>query len=425
MAQANKMQRREKLTSVISGLLLLLLCTAAGGFWVAYKQVWPFHLIAESAHVVKSLARHGAVVAPGRLRMAPVGANRTVMTVHLPDQTITAGAYALLAFDDSRNAYSVFLYAGNGSFIHKIPIDDMALSATAQHRQNGPHGMAVLADGSVLIGFDRLGLLARISVCGKEIWTRSGFFHHSLAPSADGGLWTWYGKASAYGQMQDIVKIDPTTGADMARIPLQEIALRDGRTAHIFGVYQGYHFVPDAASPRDIFHPNDVEELLPALAPAFPQFTAGDLLISLRNIDLLAVISQEGVVKWHSRGPWLRQHDPDFEPDGQIAVFDNSSGRPRSHILRINPADHSFTNATAKFTGAFKSEARGKHQLLPNGNRLITIPEQGQALEITADGRLAVEFNNVFTADPRFNDDLVNAQWLPEGFFTQKPGCTT
>ena len=50
----------------------------------------------------------------------------------------------------------------------------------------------------------------------------------------------------------------------------------------------------------------------------------GRLLVSLRNLDLLMVMSPvTGQIKWTRTGPFLRQHDPDFLPTGQISVFDN------------------------------------------------------------------------------------------------------
>ena len=36
----------------------------------------------------------------------------------------------------------------------------------------------------------------------------------------------------------------------------------------------------------------------------------------------------------------------------------------------------------------------GEHQLLPNGDLLVTATFQGQALEITPDGRIAWQFEN-------------------------------
>ena len=91
--------------------------------------------------------------------------------------------------------------------------------------------------------------------------------------------------------------------------------------------------------------------------------------------------------------------------------------------MTIDPETRVVTNALPDLAVPFKSNARGKHQLLPNGNRLVTIPEQGQAIEVTPSGGVAVEFNNVSESNTNFNEDLVNAKWLPEGYFESFPVC--
>jgi len=99
--------------------------------------------------------------------------------------------------------------------------------------------------------------------------------------------------------------------------------------------------------PGEIVHLNDVEELPDSLAGAFPGFAAGDLVLSFRNLHMLMVVEPDGwTVKWRQMRPWIRQHDPDFEPDGTITVFDNrdddtveGSHLGGSRILAVAPRD--------------------------------------------------------------------------------------
>ncbi len=73
----------------------------------------------------------------------------------------------------------------------------------------------------------------------------------------------------------------------------------------------------------DLLHSNDVEPLLPELAREFPMFRAGDLLVSLREINAVFVMDHDSLaIKWMFTGA-LRQHDPDFFPDGTIVLFNN------------------------------------------------------------------------------------------------------
>ena len=42
---------------------------------------------------------------------------------------------------------------------------------------------------------------------------------------------------------------------------------------------------------------------------------------------------------------------------------------------------------------------------------------------MTPEGKVAVEFNNVSAPGSPFNEDLVNAVWLPKGYFDILPSC--
>jgi hypothetical protein len=97
---------------------------------------------------------------------------------------------------------------------------------------------------------------------------------------------------------------------------------------------------------------------------------------------------------------------------------------PRPTIVSIDLETLEAQDAIPNFHRAFASECRGKHQLLPHGNRLITIPEQGRAIEVAPDGGVAIEFGNVSVNNAGSNENPVNAKWPPEGFFTTQPSCS-
>jgi hypothetical protein len=416
-------QNLQRVVSALTGVILLALIFAGVGFEIAAKQIWPYYKIQQARLIVTSLILNGEVIGEGRQKPAPAGASRDFITINDPEASIGSGYFALLALDTARAAYSVFLYSADGTLRHTWPIDELTYTDKAKHNQNAPHAMEILPDGTALVSFDWLGFVARIDACGDAMWGKDGFYHHSFSPASDGGIWTWYGAETAYGQFQDILKFDPLTGEDMARISLTDLIRQSPENALVFSMFPDFPFISDSNKPRDIFHPNDVEELMPEMASAFPQFEAGDLMVSIRELDMVLIMSQDGEIKWYKQGPWLKQHDPDFEPDGHISVYNNSRFRPRSSIITVDPKTGNSFNAMPAFTGKFNSAFRGKHQLLPNGNRLVTIPEQGQALEISPEGAIVMEFNNVVPSNPTLNDDLVNAKWLPDGFFDTMPSC--
>ena len=129
-------------------------------------------------------------------------------------------------------------------------------------------------------------------------------------------------------------------------------------------------------------HSNKVGELPAAYAAAFPQFETGDLLVSMRDLNLVMVVDPVSWdVKWHQTGPWLRQHDPEFRPDGRISIFNNNVYRtdypgevldldtPKTtNITAVEPASGEIEVLFGEAPGQeMLSAIRGQHEILPDG----------------------------------------------------------
>lgn len=68
------------------------------------------------------------------------------------------------------------------------------------------------------------------------------------------------------------------------------------------------------------------------MADSYPLFEAGDLLISMRNLDLVLVLDPEArTIRWHREDPWIQQHDPDFVRFGGIGILENVFDGTRTH----------------------------------------------------------------------------------------------
>jgi hypothetical protein len=153
-------------------------------------------------------------------------------------------------------------------------------------------------------------------------------------------------------------------------------------------------------------------------------FEIGDLLLSFRTLNLVAVVDPDDRrVKWWSQGPWIGQHDPDFTSDGKISVYNNNTGRGRSEIIKIDPGSGSVSNELFSGDVVFRSEYMGKHQYLPNGNILIVVPGEGRVLEVTANGEMVMEFNNLSSDSAEFNEIVNNGYWLQADYFQTFPDC--
>jgi hypothetical protein len=291
------------------------------------------------------------------------------------------------------------------------------------------HGATALPDGAVVFNFDGLGTV-KLTRCGAVAWTLPRMTHHSIERSVDGGFWipdahqvteqSPVAELSAPYTEDTILKLS-SEGKVLQEISVPQLLSRNNLLALILG--NGLSGI--ALASGEITHLNDVEELTPEMSVHFPGFAPGDLLLSFRNLNLLAVVDPVTTrVKWHQTGPWIKQHDPDFQPDGTISVFNNNNDGTAagdilggSSVVTVNPLTGDSTVVYGGrpeqrvFTGTM-----GKHQTLGGGHLLITETFAGRAFEVNRDGQVVWEYIN------RYDDDEValvsEAIRYPEGYFT-------
>jgi hypothetical protein len=136
---------------------------------------------------------------------------------------------------------------------------------------------------------------------------------------------------------------------------------------------------------RDVLHANFVKVLSKELAPSFPMFKAGQVLISMRHLDTIAVLDTDTrSVVWAAHGPWRGQHDAQFLGNGRLLIFDNFGSPKTSRVLEYDPQTQAFpwsypTDSSRRFTCC----ERGMSQRLLNGNTLVVNSEYGQIVEVT------------------------------------------
>lgn len=422
------MLRFEKLVTFASlaGLLLLLLFSA--GFAYRHYRIWPTDDLIVLKKQLDAYAKTGVWGLTDQFMPADVRADEPRMKIH--NQTkFSAGYRAILGYEIERGLFSVRLFDGSGAKIHTWPVDHPKLAGRSTFNEEIiPHGMEVFADGSIAVNFDRfVGVIARIDPCGDPIWKNHGLYHHSIHADDDGGIWTWLSPDDPSGQQQSIVRLDAQTGETLLEISLEKLSQQSPENALTLGWPEGFSPSPAHSIPpkqeRDLFHPNDIEPLTAEFAPYFDMFEKGDLLISIRNINLVAVLDPDTLVfKWKMSGPWIQQHDPDFTRDGTIQIFDNASGRGRSQIVSVDPRTNKVSRVFGANAPVFYSATRGKHQRLPSGASLITLPKDGRVIEISQDGELIFEFNNI--AADGTNAVVMNSAWLPDDFFETMPTCS-
>jgi hypothetical protein len=275
------------------------------------------------------------------------------------------------------------------------------------------HGALALPDGSVVFNFDYAGT-AKLDRCGNVQWTLAHPTHHSIETSEDGSYWipgrrsvdaiTGFPRSDA-GYDEDLILKVSDAGEIIEEKAVADIFVANGLLHLLLLKGPGPVF-----RSGEVVHLNDIEELPDSIADRFAGLDAGDLMLSFRNEFLVMIVSPvDWRVKWLQTGPWVHQHDPDFQADGTITLFDNrtddteaGSHSGGSRILELDPA----SGTTRVLYGGVPDQEMhtaflGKHQVLPNGNILITQAQGGRLLEVTGAGEIVWELVN------RYDDDMV------------------
>ncbi|MBN4055625.1 hypothetical protein JYU12_02660 [bacterium AH-315-K03] len=435
-----------------SGKLALLylasLCFLAWGFGIGKYQYFPYAIFEElmtysqggDGEEVLSLAEKIAndmEFTPSRLLYTyEKNPNRDYKEVEVPNISATrdkplifqtnlqANGYRLVygTFDFESNWHGAILLDGNGEVIHTWVIHEDGLDWDVRAKSNkSPHGFEVLSDGSIVVNYDGGESIQRFDWCGKRTWATPGAYHHSIHLDDDDTIWSLEGWGEYFKDRSDpsnisIVQLDVNTGNILKKIRLSDIK-NANPDSDILGIRQ-----EDSREKSewvgDVWHPNDVEPLLESMASAFEQFSSNDLLVSVRSLNLIFVFDQTSLkIKWWRSGITRRQHDPDWNPSGVISVFDNNMHRGVSRIKTINPQNYHSTILYDGEQEGFYTVARGRHQLLGNGNILITIPLQGRVIEVSKTGKLVFEFINVYQAQKNRNLYIAESRLLPKSFF--------
>ena len=273
------------------------------------------------------------------------------------------------------------------------------------------HGAALLPDGGVILNMEGLGAV-QIDRCSKIVWRLPMVTHHSVWPLPNG---------------EALVAVDRKHHAVDPRYPRLAPGPEGYFTENLFVRVQADGTVAEEISIFDIIydsgwsalisggedstlrteepvHNNDVEVLSEEMAAAFPQFKAGDIMLSLRNNNTILVADGETRrIKWTMTGPFLYQHDPDFMPNGHILLFDNRrTGRTaRLGYSRIIEIDPNTREIVWSYQGTkeepFYTEIRGNQQLLPNGNVLVVEAQRGRVFEVArgSPNRIVWEYVNL------------------------------
>lgn len=228
------------------------------------------------------------------------------------------------------------------------------------------HDVAVLPDGSLLVP---------VREQRRPYKAVEAVIFDSIAHlSADGKLLDVW---SSYGQLEALQKHHPPLALDNSVRKVDEKSKR--RT------YEYYHL-------------NTVEVLPDSpLGKRDKRFQAGNILLSLRNANLIVILDRDSWnIEW-SWGPGFLDfpHMPTMIENGNLLIFDNGPHRTFSRVIELDPLSREIVwEFQAKPPTAFYSKWRGSNQRLANGNTLICNSENGRVFEVTTEGEVVWDFWN-------------------------------
>ena len=277
----------------------------------------------------------------------------------------------------------------------------------------GPQiGLEVTSAGDVLTNTN--GVLISYDWCGEKNWEApwsppangirrnpdavDGYgWHHDIV-AIDEKIYTFVGSS--------LMTVDSRNGqilSDVHAVDLMTWARNSG--LYIFDARSKKPFSDDDYNRtnlvdlfhKDPFHFNKADVLTIEDADQYDIFEAGDILLSLRELNLLVVArpATESII-WYRYGLTRAQHDATFN-SGYIDVFDNnnSSIPPKPKIVRLSIERNEVKTLFDLSTWGMVMRAKGNFEL--DGNQLlVTDDDAGRMIFGTLDGEVNFVFENSY-----------------------------
>ncbi|MBV1861153.1 MAG: arylsulfotransferase family protein [Nannocystaceae bacterium] len=321
--------------------------------------------------------------------------NKAGVTVH--DKERAAPGYALYNYC----GWGAGLAGGEGD---KKPWGDsvlLSLEGEELHRWHtdlfGDRGGGVsisklLPGGDLVINRADLGV-ARIGFDSETIWQLEGVYHHDLAVEDDESVWVMSERRlETEGSRRGVILDHGLTHISKAGEVLRTLWFSD-ILADEPNYQRALARVRSGKGRGDLQHANAVE-ILAADGPD-GLWKKGDILSSIRNMNMLVVVEREtGKLLWSWGKDHLQhQHGPVLTQDGKFLVFDNGHRRRRSRLLEIDPLTKEIGwTYEGTPSNPFFSGTRGTVQELSGGMVFVGSSNDGRMFQVDREGEIVWEY---------------------------------
>jgi hypothetical protein len=402
-------------------LSLALLCFIAGAM-VVLSEVFPYPWL-----------RDAYIGGKAALEKQEQSADRYQTDFWYPERT---GAKSVTVHDEARAQPGLTLYVSGhdtaaflvsmaGEVVHEWHLPFSAVwDDSAAVRDPQPDGfmcwrkVLLFPNGDLLAIYVAAGDspwgygIVKLDKDSNVIWKYLQQTHHDVDIAEDGRIYALtheirFNTYPEFGQLQvpridDFVVVLSPDGEQEKKVPVID-ALIGSPYSRLLSRLAWY-------TKGDYIHTNAIELIEGAGAERLRVGRPGQVLISLRELDMIALLDLESEeIVWALRGSWLAQHDPDLLPNGDILLFDNRGHYGeggQSRIIEIDPVNAAIVWSYAGTAEKpFDSEVRGAQERLANGNTLISESLGGRILEVTPEGGIVWEFINPVRAEGRRADD--------------------
>lgn len=244
--------------------------------------------------------------------------------------------------------------------------------------------------------------LIKLDRNSKLVWAHEDYVHHMLDIAPNGEIYVLAnriekGRVPGYEHLdspriEDYIAVLSADGRELRRVSALEALLHSDYARMLRAISWDIE--------GDFLHLNSVQVLSAEEASRIPNARAGQVLVSIRELDAIAVIDmEEARVVWALKGSWHRQHDAQALPNGHVLIFDNfghydgRDGGNWSRVIELDPATSEIVWSYAgDRTHPLQSDIRSSEQRLPNGDTLITESDGGRVLEVSSAGEIVWEY---------------------------------
>jgi len=313
------------------------------------------------------------------------------------------------------------LIDSDGQEINSWPIDGAFWTTRCELLSNGD----VLIIGTDRDGDDLSGYLQRMSWEGEVLWRREVMAHHDVELTPDGNVLTitsedrWLPDLDPKRPCQDnVLSLFTAEGEDLGTLSLHDLVATDPKALPLIQPTKGIK-----RDFQDFFHANSAVWMpMEDLVGSHTLYNRDHVLVTLRHQNMIMVVDwvQQRIVWTWGRGELVLPHEATWLANGNLLVFDNGDvNRPWSRIVEMDPRVGEIVwEYKASVPGSFYSPGRGTAQRLPNDSILVSYSSEGEAFEVTREGRVVWRFlspylsrsgNRLAVRMKRYSLDMVDA----------------